>query len=195
MQTILKLCALNPSWPVCTRSGRPMLGVATADALRLLIGLTYAASSPAASVATLTCTGNQGTVSLNVSYFGIGATLTTPAAASSPAQNAMLPLDLHAALGSFDTLFQGVSSGVPFSSCTLNTLGSNGGAIQFTFTTVYVSGVTAVATSSNSMAPRTAYVDATLLYSSVAVTQAGTTVDDGGTSTPPGWNVGANKAS
>jgi hypothetical protein len=45
------------------------------------------------------------------------------------------------------------------------------------------------------MAPRTAYVDATLLFSSIAVTQAGNTVDDGGTSTPPGWDVGAQKPS
>jgi hypothetical protein len=159
----------------------------------LLIGLTVGSLSHAASVANLTCSGNQGTVSMNLSYFGVGATLTTPAANSSPAQNAMLPLSLHAALGSFNTLFQAVAAGVPFASCTLNTLGSNGGAIQFTFTSVYVSSATAVATSSNSMAPRTAYVDAALLYSAVAVTQAGNTVDDGGTSTPPGWDVGANK--
>ena len=159
----------------------------------LCLALAVATASHAASVANLTCTGNQGTVSINVSYFAVGATLTSPAANSNPTQNNMMPLSLHAALGSYETLFQAVATGTPFSSCVLNTLGSNGGAIQFTFTSVYVSNVTAVATSSSSLAPRTAYVDAAFLYSAVAVTQAGTTVDDGGTSTPPGWDIGANK--
>lgn len=161
----------------------------------LLMALGFAGGSHAASVANLTCTGNQGSVTMNLSYFGIGATLTSPAANSNPVQNNMLPLSLHAALGSFGTLFQAVAGGVPFSSCVLNTQASNGGAIQFTFSSVYVQSVTAVATSSSAMAPRTAYVDASLLYSSVSVTQAGSTIDDGGTSTPPNWDIGANKDS
>jgi hypothetical protein len=161
----------------------------------LMGALSIASRSHAASVASLTCTGNQGSVTMNLSYFGIGATLTSPAASSNPVQNNVMPLDLHAALGSFGTLFQAVAAGVPFSSCVLNTQASNGGAIQFTFSSVYVESVTAVATSSSSMAPRTAYVDASLLYSSVSVSQAGTTVDDGGTSTPPNWDIGANKSS
>ena len=127
-----------------------------------LLTLGFATFSQAASVATLTCSGNQGTVSMNVSYFGIGATLTSPAANSNPTQNTPLPLSLHAALGSFETLFQAVALGVPFSSCVLNTQGSNGGAIQFTFNSVYVQSVTAVATAGSPMAPRTAYVDASL---------------------------------
>jgi hypothetical protein len=159
----------------------------------LLLALGAASAGHAASVASLTCTGAQGTVSMNLSYFGIGATLTTPAANSNPAQNSLLPLELHAALGSFQTLFQAVAAGTPFSTCVLNTQAS-GGAIQFTFTSVYVQNVTAAATSSSLMAPRTAYVDASLLYSTVSVTQAGNTVDDGGTSAPPSWDIGANKA-
>jgi hypothetical protein len=162
--------------------------------LFLLMAAGIGSASHAASVASLACTGNQGSVTMNLSYFGIGATLTNPAASSNPVQNSLLPLSLHAALGSFGTLFQAVAAGVPFTSCVLNTQASNGGAIQFTFSSVYVESVTAVATSSSPMAPRTAYVDASLLYSSVSVTQAGTTVDDGGTSTPPTWDVGANKS-
>ncbi|HEY6621644.1 MAG TPA: hypothetical protein VIY68_19045 [Steroidobacteraceae bacterium] len=165
------------------------------QAIFLFSALLTASWGYAASVATLSCTGNQGTVSINLSYFAVGATLTSPPANSNPVQNNVMPLALHAALGSYSTLFQAVAAGVPFSSCTLNTLGSNGGAIQFTFNTVYVSSVTAVATSANSLSARTAYVDATLLFSGVAVTQAGNTIDDGGTSTPPGWDVGANKSS
>lgn len=161
----------------------------------LLMGAGLASAGHAASVASLACTGNQGSVTMNLSYFGIGATLTTPAANSGAAENSLLPLSLHAALGSFGTLFQAVAAGVPFTSCVLNTQASNGGAIQFTFTSVYVQSVTAVATSSSPMAPRTAYVDASLLYSSVSVTQAGSTIDDGGTSTPPGWDIGVNKSS
>ena len=159
-----------------------------------LAALSAASAGHAASVASLTCTGNQGSVSMNVSYFGIGATLTTPAGAA-PAQNSLLPLSFHAALSSFDTLFQAVAVGMPFSSCVLNTQGSSGSALQFTFKTVFVQNVTAVATSGSPWAPRTAYVDASLLYSSVSVTQAGNTVDDGGTSLPPSWDVGANKSS
>jgi hypothetical protein len=128
----------------------------------LFLTLTTASCGYAASVANLTCTGNQGTVSINLSYFAVGATLTSPAANSSGVQNNVMPLSLHAALGSYSILFRAVAAGVPFSSCTLDTLGSNGGAIQFTFNSVYVSGVTAVATSANSMSARTAYVDATL---------------------------------
>jgi hypothetical protein len=160
-----------------------------------LMALSVASRSHAASVANLTCTGNQGPVTMNLSYFGIGATLTSPAASSNPVQNSLMPLSLHAALGSFSTLFQAVAAGVPFSSCVLNTQASNGGAIQFTFSSVYVESVTAAATSSSAMAPKTAYVDASLLYSSVSVTQAGSTIDDGGTSTPPTWDIGANKGS
>jgi hypothetical protein len=165
------------------------------QAIFLFLALTTASWGYAASVANLSCTGNQGTVSINLSYFAVGATLTSPAASSSPVQNNVMPLSLHAALGSYSTLFQAVAAGVPFSSCTLETLGSNGGAIQFTFSSVYVSSVTAVATSNNSLSARTAYVDATLLFAGVTVTQAGNTIDDGGTSTPPGWNIGANKPS
>lgn len=165
---------------------------------RLLVtvtALTAASMAHAASVASLSCTGSQGAVTMNLSYFSIGATLTNPAGGANAVQNSLLPLNLHAALGSFENLFQAVAVGVPFTSCVLNTQGSNGGAIQFTFKTVYVSNVTAAATAGSLMAPRTAYVDATLLYSSIAVTQAGNTVDDGGTSTPPGWDIGANKPS
>jgi ABC-type maltose transport system permease subunit len=164
------------------------------QAIFLFLALTTASWGYAASVATLSCTGNQA-VSINLSYFAVGATLTSPPANSNAVQNDVMPLTLHAALSSYSTLFQAVAAGVPFSSCTLNTLGSNGGAIQFTFNTVYVSTLTAVATSANSMSGRTAYVDATLLFSGVAVTQAGNTIDDGGTSTPPGWDLGANKSS
>lgn len=88
-----------------------------------------------------------------------------------------------------------VAAGVPYSSCVLNTQGSSGGAIQFAFTNVYVSGLTASAISATVMSPKTAYVDATLLFSSVAVTQGGNTVDGGGTSTPPQWDVGKNPTS
>ena len=165
------------------------------QAIFLSMALTGASGSYAASVANLTCTGNHGIVSINLSYFAVGATLTSPAANSTPVQNNVMPLSLHAALGSYSALFQAVAAGVPFSTCTLDTLGSNGGAIQFTFNSVYVSSVTAVATSNNALSARTAYVDATLLFSAVAVTQAGNTIDDGGTSTPPGWNIGANKPS
>ena len=64
-----------------------------------LMALSIAASrSHAASVANLTCTGNQGSVTMNLSYFGIGATLTSPAASSNQVQNSLMPLDLHAAL-------------------------------------------------------------------------------------------------
>lgn len=164
-------------------------------AIVFTMALTAASVAHAASVANLTCTGGQGTVSMNLSYFGIGATLISPASSGGAAQNTLMPLTLHAALGSFENLFQAVAAGTPFTSCVLNTQGSNGGAIQFTFTSVYVSNVTAAATSASLMAPRTAYVAATLLYSAVAVTQAGSTVDDGGTSTPPGWDIGANKSS
>ena len=165
------------------------------QAIFLVLMLTTASWGYAASVANLTCTGNQGTVSINLSYFAVGATLTSPAANSSGVQNNVMPLSLHAALGSYSTLFRAVAAGVPFSSCTLDTMGSNGGAIQFTFNSVYVSSLTAIATSANSMSARTAYVDATLLFSGVEVTQAGSTIDDGGTSTPPGWDIGANKSS
>jgi hypothetical protein len=156
------------------------------------MALTAASLSHAATVANLTCAGSQGAVSMNLSYFSIGAGLTNPAGGGAPAQNSLLPLNLHAALVSFETLFQAVAAGVPYTSCVLNTQGPNGGAIQFTFKSVYVSSVTASATSATVESPKTAYVDASLLYSSVAVTQGGNTVDDGGTSTPPGWDIGKN---
>jgi hypothetical protein len=159
------------------------------------MALTAASMSHAATVASLTCSGSQGAVSMNLSYFSIGASLANPAGGAAAVQNSLLPLNLHAALVSFETLFQAVAAGVPYTSCVLNTQGPSGGAIQFTFTSVYVSAVTASATSATVASPKTAYVDASLLYSSVAVTQGGNTVDDGGTSTPPGWDVGINPTS
>jgi hypothetical protein len=158
------------------------------------LALGAASLTHAASVANLSCSGAQGAVSMNVSYFGIGATLSQPAANGAAAQNTLMPLNIHAALVSFQTLFQAVAGGVPYSSCVLTTQGQNGGGIQFTFTSVFVSTMTAVATSASASTQRTSYVDATLLYSSVAVTQGGNTVDDGGTSTPPQWDVTKNGA-
>lgn len=161
--------------------------------IAVALALTAASVTHAASVATLTCNGSQGAVSMNLSFFSVGATLTNPSSGGSAVQNTSNPLTVHAALVSFDTLFQAVTAGVPYSSCVLNTQGTGGGAIQFKFHSVYVSALTASATSATVLTPKTSYVDATLLFSSVAVTQAGNTVDDGGTSIPAGWDITKNQ--
>ncbi len=159
------------------------------------LALGAASLSHAAAVGSLSCSGAQGTVSMNVSYFNIGATLSQPAVTGSAVQNSLMPLDIHAALVSFSTLFQAVAAGTPYTSCTLTTQGASGGNITFTFQTVYVSTMNAVASSATSTTPKNTYVDAALLYSSVQVNQGGNTIDDGGTTVPPGWDVGINKTS
>lgn len=159
-----------------------------------VLALSAASLSHAAAVGSLSCAGGQGNVSMNVSYFNIGATLSQPASTASAAQNALMPLEIHAALVSFSTLFQAVAGGAPYTSCTLTTQGASGGNITFTFQSVYVSTMNAVASSATSTTPKNTYVDAVLLYSSVQVNQGGNTIDDGGTTAPPSWDVGANKA-
>jgi hypothetical protein len=146
-------------------------------------------------VATLACSGGT-SLSINLSHFDLGVSDSTSGAAGSTGGTAVLmPLTLHASLGSFGTLFQAQASGSAIPSCILTTQDSGGNTLQFTLQSVVVSNVTAVASAATTVSQRAAYTKATLTYATVHVTNPGTGVDDGGASEGGGWDIGANKSS
>ena len=142
-------------------------------------------------VATLACSGGT-SFSVNLSHFDLGV---SDSMSSAGATAVLMPLTLHASLGSFGALFQAQASGSAIPTCTLTTQDSGGNTLQFTLQSVIVSNVTAVASASTNVSQRAAYTKATLTYSTVHVTNPGTGVDDGGASEGGGWDVGANKGS
>jgi hypothetical protein len=127
-------------------------------------------------VANLACTGGSAGININLSYFNLGLTQ------SAPSTTAIVPLTLHAGLGSFETLFAAAATGALLPTCTLTTHASNGDSIVFTLKSVAVTTVTAAAGSPTAFSPRTAYVKATVSYAAVEVTDSGGAADDGGAS-------------
>lgn len=145
------------------------------------------ATQPVASIA---CTGASASFNINLSYFNLGLSQ------SAQSSTAIVPLTLHAALGSFETLFASSATGQVIPSCTLSTRASNGNNIVFTLKSVTVTTVTAAAGSATAFSPRTAYVKATLNYAAVEVTEAGGAADDGGSSpVTVGYDPTQNKSS
>lgn len=130
------------------------------------------AAQPVASIA---CTGASSSFNINLSYFNLGLT-------QSASSTAIVPLTMHAALGSFETLFASSATGQVIPTCTLTTRASNGNSIVFTLKSVTVASVTAAAGSASAFSARTAFVKATLNYGAVEVTEAGNAADDGGAS-------------
>ena len=140
-------------------------------------------------VATLACTGGSASFNINLSYFDLGLTQ------SAPSTTAIVPLTLHAGLGSYETLFASAAAGALIPTCTLTTRASNGDTIVFTLKSVAVTTVTAAAGSPTAFSPRTAYVKATMSYAAVAVTDSGGAADDGGASpVTVGYDPTQNKA-
>jgi hypothetical protein len=127
-------------------------------------------------VASLACTGGSSGFNINLSYFDLGLTQSAPSA------TAIVPLTLHAGLGSYETLFASAATGALIPTCTLTTRASNGDTIVFTLKSVSVTTVTAAAGSPTAFSPRTAYVKATVSYAAVEVTDSGGAADDGGAS-------------
>jgi hypothetical protein len=159
-------------------------------AMALMLASGASLAHAAQPVANLACTGTGSNFNINLSYFNLGLTQ------SAPANTVIVPLTLHAALGSFETLFASSASGAMIPACTLTTRASNGNNIAFTLKSVTVSTVTAVAGSPTAFSPRTAYVQATLSYSAVEVTESGGGADDGGASpVTVGWDPTQNKTS
>jgi hypothetical protein len=149
-----------------------------------LLGLVPAAyaAQPAGKVV---CTSNQGNLAFNVSYFNLGVSESSSSSSSSSGAGAgkvtFQPLVVHAALSSFETLFEQTVSGGHFSTCTLTTQASNGDHVQFTMQLVAVDSVNAIASAATSQSPHYAYVEAHLLYGAIQVS-APNGADDGGSS-------------
>jgi hypothetical protein len=142
-------------------------------------------AAQAAPVARLVCTSNQSSLNINLSHFdlGIADSASLPGSGGGGAGKVTLqPLVLHAALSSFDTLFQQSLTGGHFDTCVLTTQASSGDTIQFHLNVVLVASVAAVATSATAQSPSSAFVDATLVYGSVTVKGPANAADDGGTS-------------
>ena len=181
-------CSLSnlPHWERAAEKTMTIKGILSSSILALLAAAAHAGQP----VASITCTGNQGSLSLNLSYFSIG---TNSPNTGAGAGNGFSPLTLHSALGSFDTLFQASANGANLGTCTLTTQASNGGTVQFTLRSVTVVSVTAIAGSPTSSHPRTAYVNAALNYGNISLVTSGGSGDDGGTSPVTGWDVTTNK--
>jgi Type VI secretion system effector, Hcp len=157
------------------------------NTLRFSLCLTLLGLIPAAYAAQpagrVVCTSNQGNLAFNVSYFNLGVVESSSSSSSGAGAGKVTfqPLVVHAALSSFETLFQQTVSGGHFSTCTLTMQASNGDRVQFTMQLVAVDSVNAIASSATSQSPNYAYVEAHLLYGAVQVS-APNGADDGGSS-------------
>jgi hypothetical protein len=157
------------------------------NTLRLSLCLILLGLIPAAyagqSAGKVVCTSNQGSVAFNVSYFNLGISESNASSSSGAGAGKVTfqPLVVHAALSSFETLFEQTVSGGHFSNCTLTTQASNGDHVQFTMQLVAVDSVNAIASSATSQSPHYAYVEAHLLYGGIQVSEPNG-ADDGGTS-------------
>jgi hypothetical protein len=148
----------------------------------ILLGLIPAAyaAQPAGKVV---CTGTQGSLTFNISYFNLGISESSVSSSSGAGAGKVTfqPLVVHAALSSFETLFGQTVSGGNFSNCTLTTQASNGDNVKFTLQLVVVESVNAIASSATSQSPHYAYVEAHLLYGAIQVSEPNG-ADDGGSS-------------
>lgn len=164
--------------------------------LSLALPLLCAASLAHAAqpTATLTCLANGANISLNLSYYDIGAASrpSDPRDWFGPAAPA-LSLSLNASLGSFQTLYQTQAAGTVMSSCTLSTVASNGDSVQFLMKSVQIKSVSAMSSAASVAAPATSFVNAVLGFASVTVVDTGGGADDGGASPVGGYDIGANK--
>lgn len=163
--------------------------------LSLAVCLLSAASLAHAGqpVATLACVANGANISINLSYFDVGASTSTadphPWAGARPP---VLSLTINAALASFQTLYQNAAAGTVMPTCTLSTVASNGDTVQFVMTSVQIKSVAAQASSASVAAPAASFVNAVLGYASVTVIDTGSGADDGGASPTGGYDLGQN---
>ena len=153
-----------------------------------------AQAAPAAG--SLSCTGNNGQQTFNVSFFELGLSSPTTIGSATGGAGAgkvtLQPLVVHAALSTFTKLFSVAATGQAFSTCMLMTQDSGGGPIDFMFKNVIIQSVTAIASSPSARAPRYAFVKAELAYEGIEVKTAGG-VDDGGSSPSIGWDISQNQ--
>ena len=150
--------------------------------LAALAVLSLAHTANAAAVGSLECTESNGNdVSFNVSYFTFGVTDTASVSTGTGAGKATFqPLDVHAALTTFATLFTAASEGSHFGKCTLTTTLSDGTTAMFLFKTVLIKALTAVAEKTGTRDQPAQYTDIQFEYLAVEVKTSGGT-DDGGT--------------
>lgn len=151
----------------------------------VLAGLS--AVSQAAPAGSMACTGGPGNVTFNVSFFDLG--ITSPATTGTGSGGAagkvtLQPLVIHAALGTFPSLFEVGVTGGHFTTCTLTTQASNGEQIKFLLKPVAVDSVKAIASSAGGHALRFAFTEVQMEYGSVEVVTSGG-IDDGGSGPAP----------
>lgn len=164
--------------------------IALTVALLGAASLTHAAQP----VATLACVANGANISLNLSYYDVGAS-NHPGDAHDWAggESPLLSLTFNAALSSFQTLFQTEAAGTVMPTCTLSTVASNGDSVQFVMKSVQIKSVSAMSSAANVAAPATSFVNAVLGFASVTVVDTGGGADDGGASPIGGYDITTNK--
>ena len=160
--------------------------------------LLFAASLAHATqpVATLTCVGNGANLTLNLSYYDVGAVVRSRDTHEWDGSAGGLPLQsltFNAALSSFQALFQTETAGTVMSTCTLATVASNGDSVQFIMKSVQIKSVSAMSSAASVAEPATSFVNAILGFGSMSVVDTGGGVDDGGASPIGGYDVTTNK--
>lgn len=149
--------------------------------LAVLAALCLAQNANAAPVGSLSCTTTNGDLAFNVSYFTVGITVPPPSSGGVGAgKPTFQPLEVHAALATFETLLTSTSSGTHFDNCTLTTTLSDGATGKFVFKTVEIKSLTAVAERTGSNETPARYTDIEFDYLQIEVSTSGGT-DDGGT--------------
>lgn len=161
-------------------------------ALVALVVLSIAQSAHAVPVGTMTCSTATDEIKFNVSYFTFG--LQNPSSLGSGSSGAgagkvtFQPLEVHAALSTFESLVSTASNGTHLESCTLATRLADGTRATFLFKLLAVQSLTAVASSTGNRTEPAQYTDVQFLYGAVEVKGAGGPDDGGTTVLPPGWN-------
>ena len=163
---------------------------ASLPGLAALAVLCLAHAANAAPVGSLSCASNAGDIKFNVSYFTFGVTETAGSASSGAGAGkaTFQPLEVHAALSTFSTLFLPAVQGVAMHNCMLTTAMTDGSTTTFEFKPVSIKMLTVVAERAGTTETPAQYIDVQFEYLDVLVKTTGG-ADDGGTSpATSGWN-------
>jgi hypothetical protein len=159
--------------------------------LAALAALCLAHVANAAPVGSLSCTTNNGDIKFNVSFFTFGVAQTLNIGSGTSGAGAgkatFQPLEVHAALSTFATLFLPAVQGVAMQNCMLTTAMTDGSTTTFEFKPVAIKMLTVVAEKTGTTETPAQYVDVQFEYLDVLVKTTGGT-DDGGTSPTASWN-------
>jgi len=152
--------------------------------LAVLAALCLAHAANAAPVGSMSCSTATGSdIKFNVSFFTAGITNSSVGTSGSGAgagKAKFEPLEVHAALSTFETLFTLAYSGTVMRNCTLTTTTSDGATVEYEFQDIAITALTAYAEKRGTLETPAQYTDVQFEYLRLLVKYSGG-ADDGGT--------------